>query len=58
MNTLRKNSFVIKFGFMFSIVYALFNLGASHERIKMTILILALFVVDRVRSEYFKRVIN
>ena len=58
IDTLLKNSFVLKFGFMFSVVYALFNFGASHERIKMTILVLALFLVDRVRHEYFKRVIR
>lgn len=49
MKVLHNNSFILKFGLIFSLTYALFNFGASHERIKLTLLILALLLVDRVR---------
>ena len=49
LKVLHHNNFILKFGLMFSLTYALFNFGASHERIKLTILILALLLVDRIR---------
>lgn len=55
VDTFRANSFALKFGILFSVIYAVFNFGVSHERIKMTILLLAIFMVDRVRREYFSR---
>ena len=54
-DTFRANSFALKFGMLFSVLYAVFNFGASHERIKMIILVLAIFMVDRVRREYFSK---
>jgi hypothetical protein len=49
LGVMRDNSYVLKFGFLFTLVYALFNFGASHERIKVTILLLAIFLLDRIR---------
>lgn len=45
-----KYSFVIKFMLIFSLIYALFNFGGSHERIKMNLFLSMLFVVDRLRE--------
>lgn len=46
---LQDNSFVLKFAALFSLTYALFNFGQSHERIKFVILLLFFFVLDRIR---------
>lgn len=51
LKTFRDNSFVFKFGLLFSFLYAVFNFGASHERIKMTLVVLALYMVDRIRRD-------
>lgn len=48
--TLRRYDYVIKFCVMFSIIYGLFNFGASHERIKFNLFLMVLFLVDRVRQ--------
>lgn len=48
LSVMSANSYVLKFGFLFTLVYALFNFGASHERIKVTLLLLAIFLLDRI----------
>lgn len=55
VNAVREKSFAVKFGFLFSLLYALFNFGASHERIKMTLLLVLLFILDHVRRQYLSR---
>lgn len=48
-SVMQKYSFVLKFGLLFSVLYALFNFGVSHERIKMNLVVLTLYLVDRIR---------
>lgn len=47
-------SHVVKFVAMFSILYAVFNYGGSHERIKMNVFLCTLFLIDRYRCRYTK----
>ncbi|GAA4226596.1 hypothetical protein GGQ68_004814 [Sagittula marina] len=49
LQVLRRNAFILKFALLFSLTYAIFNFGASHERIKLNVLILVLMLVDRIR---------
>ena len=49
--TFREHSFVLKFGLLYSLLYAVFNFGGSHERIKFTLVLLALYMVDRIRRD-------
>lgn len=49
LGVLLRYSYVIKFILIFSVVYAIFNFGGSHERVKMNVFIALLFLVDRLR---------
>lgn len=51
LGVLSDNLFAINFGVSFSLLYALFNFGASHERIKMILVVLLLYLFDRLRVE-------
>lgn len=51
IGVLKRNTFIIKFAFLFSLTYGIFNFGVSHERVKLTLLILVLILVDQIRLE-------
>lgn len=52
---LSQHAFALKFGLLFSLLYALFNFGASHERVKMVVLVLLLYLFDKLRAAFRER---
>lgn len=47
---IRSNSYLINFFMLFSLLYAVFNFGGSHERLKVNLLILTIFLLDRINQ--------
>ncbi|QFI63991.1 hypothetical protein D0Y83_12470 [Qipengyuania flava] len=48
---LSEHALALKFGLLFTLLYALFNFGASHERVKMVVLLLLLYLFDQLRLD-------
>lgn len=47
----QRYSYLLKFCILFSVVYAIFNFGGSHERVKMNVFLCVMYLVDRIKWE-------
>lgn len=52
LKVVRKNGHVVKFVTIYTVVYAIFNFGGSHERIKLMVFVLMIYLLHLLRCEY------